>query len=180
MQRPVQHTAAAVAEWLREGRRVVAGLLVEVEGSSPLDVGASMYVDDQGHIEGSITGGCVEGAVAAAAMEILESGGPPQVVTYGISDEPAGTVGLMCGGIVHIFIHEIRGDAREAVVKDLEALIDDRPAALVTLLDGERAGSKLYVDADGSTGGLEVTPLLDGNAGREAQGLIAEGRSSLR
>src|ERR1700759_767822 len=77
MKRPAQHTAAAVADWLREGRRVVAGLLVEAEGSSPLDVGASMYVDDQGHIEGSITGGCVEGAVAATAMEILENGGAP-------------------------------------------------------------------------------------------------------
>ena len=71
--RPVQHTAATVAGWLREGRRVAAGLLVEVEGSSPLDVGASMYIDDQGGIEGSITGGCVEGAVASAAMEILEN-----------------------------------------------------------------------------------------------------------
>src|SRR3954471_23372073 len=128
MTRPVQHTASAVAAWLREGRRVVAGLLVEVEGSSPLDVGASMYIDDHGGIEGSITGGCVEGAVAAAAMEIISSDGEPQLVTYGISDELAGTVGLMCGGIVHIFIHEIRGDAREAVLKDLEALIDDRPA----------------------------------------------------
>ena len=72
MTRPVQHTAAAVAGWLREGRRVVAGLLVQVDGSSPLDVGASMYIDDQGGIEGSITGGCVEGAVAAAAMDMLD------------------------------------------------------------------------------------------------------------
>jgi xanthine dehydrogenase accessory factor len=180
MQRPVQHTAAAVAEWLRAGRRVVAGLLVEVEGSSPLDVGASMYVDDEGHIEGSITGGCVEGAVAAAAMEILESGGPPQLVTYGISDELAGTVGLMCGGIVHIFIHEIRDEAREAALRDLEAIVDERPAALVTLLDGERAGAKVYVDAEGETGRLGVGPLLDANASREARGLLAEGRSSLR
>jgi xanthine dehydrogenase accessory factor len=180
MKRPVQHTAAAVAEWLRDGRRVVAGLLVEVEGSSPLDVGASMYVDDQGGIEGSITGGCVEGAVAQAAMEILETGGPPQLVTYGISDELAGTVGLMCGGIVHIFIHELRGEAREAVLRDLEALVEDRPAALVTLLDGPQAGSKLFVDDEGAVGSLGVTPLLDGNAGREAHGLLAEGRSSLR
>jgi xanthine dehydrogenase accessory factor len=180
MKRPAQHTAAAVADWLREGRRVVAGLLVEVEGSSPLDVGASMYVDDQGHIEGSITGGCVEGAVAAAAMEILEAGGPPQLVTYGISDELAGTVGLMCGGIVHIFIHEIREDAREAVLKDLEALVEERPAALVTLLDGEHAGAKLYVDAEGETGGLGVSALLDANASREGRGLMGEGRSSLR
>ena len=114
MTRPVQHTAAAVAGWLRDGRRVVAGLLVQVDGSSPLDVGASMYIDDQGGIEGSITGGCVEGAVAQAAMEILDTDGDPRLVTYGISDELAGTVGLMCGGIVHIFIHELKGEAREA------------------------------------------------------------------
>src|SRR4051794_7840330 len=180
MKRPVQHTAGAVAEWLRDGRRVVAGLLVEVEGSSPLDVGASMYVDDRGGIEGSITGGCVEGAVAAAAMEILENGGPPQLVTYGISDELAGTGGLMCGGIVHIFIHEIRDDAREAVLKDLEALGEERPAALVTVLDGECAGAKLYVDADGVTGALGCGALLEKNAERESRGLMAEGRSSLR
>src|SRR5919112_921295 len=147
MKRPVQHTAAAVAGWLREGRRVAAGLLVEVEGSSPLDVGASMYIADQGGIEGSITGGCVEGAVAEAAMEILEAGGPPQLVTYGISDELAGTVGLMCGGIVHIFIHEIRAEAREAALRGRGGIVEDRPAALVTLLDGERAGAKVYVDA---------------------------------
>ena len=180
MTRPVQHTAAAVAAWLREGRRVVAGLLVEVEGSSPLDVGASMYIDDQGGIEGSITGGCVEGAVASAAMDIIESDGPPQLVTYGISDELAGTVGLMCGGIVHIFIHELTGEAREAVLLDLEATIEHRPAALVTLLDGPMAGAKLYVDSSGSTGTLNSGELLDKNAEREARGLLAEGRSSLR
>jgi xanthine dehydrogenase accessory factor len=180
MTRPVQHTAAAVAAWLREGRRVVAGLLVEVEGSSPLDVGASMYIDDQGHIEGSITGGCVEGAVASAGMDILESDGAPQLVTYGISDELAGTVGLMCGGIVHIFIHELTGEAREAVLHDLEATIEHRPAALVTLIDGERAGGKLYVDAGRVIGSLGAGELLDHNAEREARGLLTEGRSSMR
>src|SRR3954467_7774594 len=181
MKRPVQHTAAAVAEWLREGRRVVAGLLVEVEGSSPLEVGASMYVDDQGGIEGSITGGCVEGAVAAAAMEMLDGTDPePQLVTYGISDELAGTVGLMCGGIVHIFIHEIKPEHREAVLRDLDATIEHRPAALVTLIDGEQAGAKLFVDGNGTTGSLNGGELLDKNAGREARGLLGEGRSSMR
>ena len=84
---------------------------MQVDGSSPLDVGASMYIDEHGGIEGSITGGCVEGAVAAAALEMIETDGEPQLVTYGISDELAGTVGLMCGGIVHIFIHELKGAA---------------------------------------------------------------------
>ncbi|HWK30165.1 MAG TPA: XdhC/CoxI family protein [Solirubrobacter sp.] len=180
MTRPVQHTAAAVAGWLREGRRVAAGLLVQVDGSSPLDVGASMYIDEQGGIEGSITGGCVEGAVAAAAIEMLEADGPPQLVTYGISDELAGTVGLMCGGIVHIFIHELKPADHAAVLRDLEATIEHRPAALVTLLDGEQAGAKLYVDAEGDIGSLRSGELLDRNARREARGLLAEGRSTLR
>jgi xanthine dehydrogenase accessory factor len=86
----------------------------------------------------------------------------------------------MCGGIVHIFIHEIKPEHREAVLRDLEATIDHRPAALVTLIDGEQAGAKLYVDADGTTGSLHGGELLDKNAGREARGLLAEGRSSMR
>src|SRR4051794_27855936 len=145
MTRPVQHTAAAVQGWLREGRRGGAGLLVEVEGSSPLDVGASMYVDDRGGIEGSITGGCVEGAVAAAAMEMLDTeGAAPQLVTYGISDELAGTVGLMCGGIVHIFIHELRPETHEAVLADLQSTGGHPPAPLVPLIGGQRAGAQLF------------------------------------
>src|SRR4051795_12062134 len=180
MTRPVQHTAAAVQGWLRDGRRVVAGLLVEVEGSSPLDVGASMYVDDRGGIEGSITGGCVEGAVAAAAMEMLDTeDAAPQLVTYGISDELAGTVGLMCGGIVHIFIHELRPETHEAVLADLQSTVDHTPAALVTLIDGERAGAKLFVDSEREIGTLG-SELLDRNAAREAQGLLNEGRSAMR
>jgi xanthine dehydrogenase accessory factor len=180
MTRPVQHTAAAVAGWLREGRRVVAGLLVEVEGSSPLDVGASMYIDDQGGIEGSITGGCVEGAVAAAAMEIIESDGPPQLVTYGISDELAGTVGLMCGGIVHVFVHELRDDAREVTIAALEAVLDERPAAVATLLDGDQAGRKLFVDGERHVGSLGGPSLLEQNVEREARGLIQQGRTTIR
>src|SRR3954466_5879168 len=180
MKRSVQHTAGTVADWLREGRRVVAGLLVEVEGSSPLDVGASMYVDDRGGIEGSITGGCVQGAVAAAAMEMLDAeDAAPQLVTYGISDELAGTVGLMCGGIVHIFIHELRPDTHAAVLADLQSTIDHTPAGLVTLIDGPNAGAKLFVDEEHQIGTLG-SELLDRNAAREAQGLLTEGRSAMR
>src|SRR3954453_19449419 len=180
MTRPVQQPAPAVQGWLREGRRVVAGLLVEVKGSSPLDVGASMYIDDRGGIEGSITGGCVEGAVAAAAMEMLEAAkATPQLVTYGISDELAGTVGLMCGGIVHIFIHELRPDTHAAVLADLQSTIDHTPAGLVTLIDGPNAGAKLFVDEERQIGSLGGE-LLDRNAAREAQGLLTEGRSAMR
>ena len=85
--------------WLQEGRRVVACTLVETLGSAPLDPGAQMLVDDQGHIEGSVTGGCVEGALVEEAQSIL-AGAPPRVAAYGISDQQAADVGLMCGGTV--------------------------------------------------------------------------------
>src|SRR5215217_3508592 len=161
MMRPVQQTAATVIGWLREGRRVAAGTLVAVDGSSPLDVGASVYIDADGTIEGSVTGGCVESAVAQEALGMLEQGTPPKLVTYGISDELAGTVGLMCGGIVHIFIHVLRGEVREAMLEGLAAVRDERPAALLTLLDGEAAGAKMYIDASGSVGTLGGAALLD-------------------
>jgi xanthine dehydrogenase accessory factor len=180
MQRPAQLTAATVIEWLEEGHRVVAGTLVGVDGSAPLDVGASVYIDEHGVIEGSVTGGCVESAVAQEALDMLEEGRPPRLVTYGISDELAGTVGLMCGGIVHIFIHEILPDAREAALAGLRALRDERPAAVATLLDGEGAGHKLYVDADGMVGSLGGSELLTRNVAQEARGSIVQGRSTVR
>jgi xanthine dehydrogenase accessory factor len=180
MLRPVQRTAITVTDWLRAGRTVAAGTLVAVEGSAPLNVGASVYIDADGTIEGSVTGGCVESAVAQEALAMLEDGRPPRLVTYGISDELAGTVGLTCGGIVHIFIHPIRDDAREAALAGLAAIRDEYPAALATLMDGEHAGRKLYVDESSTVGALGVSALLDRNVTQEARGLVVQGRSTVR
>ena len=166
-------------EWLEEGRRVAAGLLVGVDGSAPLDPGASMYVDADGAIEGSVTGGCVESAVAQEALAVLAGGGP-KLATYGISDELAGTVGLMCGGTVHVFVHALRPDARDAMLQGLRALVEERPSAVATLLDGPAAGAKLYVDAHTRAGTLAGPDLLDRNVEREARGLVAHGRTTVR
>jgi len=170
MMRPVQQTAATVLGWLDEGRDFAAGTLVAVDGSSPLDVGASVYIAADGTIEGSVTGGCVESAVAQEALAMLEQGLPPKLVTYGISDELAGTVGLMCGGIVHIFIHPIREAAREPLRAGLEAIRDERPAAL----------AKLFISEEDSLGSLGGPALLDSNAAQEARGLTIQGRSTVR
>jgi xanthine dehydrogenase accessory factor len=178
--RTQQQTAATVIDWLREGRRVAAGLLASVDGSAPLDVGASVYIDERGSVEGSITGGCVESAVAQEALEIIETGGAPKLITYGISDELAGTVGLMCGGTVHVFVHELRGDARDVTIAALEAVLEERPAAVATLLDGEQAGGKLYVDGEHHVGSLGGPSLLEKNVEREARGLIQQGRTTIR
>jgi xanthine dehydrogenase accessory factor len=174
-----QDTAIA---WLAEERRVVQALLVEVEGSAPLPPGAMMVIDDRGNIEGSITGGCVEGAVVTEAEEMLAASGiaPARMLRYGISDELAGTVGLMCGGIVHIFVSELSGEAAEVERAVLEAHADGRPAAVATLIDGDSAGSRLAVIDNTLIGSLRDTDLLDRNVAREAQGLLDEGKTTLR
>ena len=178
----VAATQDVAIAWLSEERRVVQALLVEVEGSAPLPAGAMMVIDDQGHIEGSITGGCVEGAVVTEAEELLAAGAPApaKLLRYGISDELAGTVGLMCGGIVHILVYELTGEAAEVERVVLEAHAEGRPAAVATLLDGDSAGARLAVIDDRIIGSLHHTDLLDRNVAREAQGLLEEAKTTVR
>jgi xanthine dehydrogenase accessory factor len=176
----VNATQEMAVAWLREGRRFVQALLIEVEGSAPLPEGAMMVIDQHGHIEGSITGGCVEGAVVIEAEAIMAGERGPGILTYGISDELAGTVGLMCGGIVHIFISEPAGADGHTELAALEAHAEGRPAAVATLLDGEHAGARLTVTEDTATGSLAGSELLDRNVTREAQGLLEEGKTTVR
>lgn len=138
---------AIAAEWLAAGGRVAAATLIAAEGSSPFEPGATMLVDERGRIEGSVTGGCVEGALFEEAETVL-GGGPPRVRTYGISDTQAGEVGLTCGGTVHVFVRELGPGERELLEAVERAVACKRPAALAVLVDGERAGASLAV-ADG-------------------------------
>ena len=93
--------------WLGEQRRVVCALLIDAEGSSPFAPGAFMLIDAEGAIEGSITGGCVESDVVVNALEMVAGDGAPRLLTYGVSDAAAHEVGLMCGGTVEVFVHEL-------------------------------------------------------------------------
>jgi xanthine dehydrogenase accessory factor len=168
---------AVALQWLDEGARVVAATLVETVGSAPLDAGAEMLVDDRGRIEGSVTGGCVEGALVEEARGVL-AGAPPRVATYGISDQQAADVGLMCGGTVKVFVHELT--EREALQRATQAVDEQRPVALATLLDGKQAGRKIAVTPDHTTGSFGVSDLLDDNVVRDARGFLDEGRSAIR
>ena len=176
----VRATEDIAIGWLRDGRRFIQALLIEVEGSAPLPEGAMMIVGEGGEIEGSITGGCVEGAVVTEAEALLDGERGPGVLTYGISDELAGTVGLMCGGIVHIFIQELSGEAGETELAALTAHLDGRPAAVATLLDGDRAGGRLAIVEDARVGSLGDCDLLDRNVTRESAGLLEEGKTTIR
>src|ERR1700760_4081637 len=139
----VRTTEEVTVGWLREGRRFVQALLVGVQGAAPLPVGAMMVIDEQGSIEGSLTGGCVEGAVVTEAERLMAGERGPGMLTYGISDELAGTVGLMCGGTVHIFVQELSGGVGAVEWHALAAHGDGRNTVVATLLDGPEAGSRL-------------------------------------
>jgi xanthine dehydrogenase accessory factor len=174
----MQDRSLAVAlEWLGEGRRVVSATLVESLGSAPLETGAEMLVDDTGRIEGSVTGGCVEGALVEEANGIL-AGAPPRVATYGISDEQAVGVGLMCGGTVRVFVAEVT--AADVLAAARAEIAAERPVALATLLDGPSAGAVMAVREDDVIGGLGHTELLDTSVARDARGFLDEGRSAIR
>ena len=176
----VRATEEVAIEWLAAGRRVVQALLVEVEGSAPLPIGAMMLIGDRGEIEGSITGGCVEGAVVGEAEAILAGERGAGVCTYGISDELAGTVGLMCGGTVHVFVAELSGADGEIERAALASHLAGHAAAVATVIDGERAGARIGVLGSETIGTLGVTPLLDRNVARETAGLLEEGKSTTR
>src|SRR6185436_17318431 len=101
--------------------------VVDVEGSGPRLPGAAMAVNDEGEVSGSVSGGCVEGAVVTEALALLASGGSPRSVSFGYSDESAFAVGLTCGGTVHLFLAVLpdAGPARE-VFDALAAVLRDR------------------------------------------------------
>jgi len=170
---------AVALRWLDEGRRVVAATLIETLGSAPLDPGAEMLVDDSGRIEGSVTGGCVEGALVQEAAQVL-AGAPARTVSYGIADEQAIDVGLMCGGTVELFVAEITEAHRDVLTAVRDAVAAGRPAALATVLDGEGAEAKIAVLADDVIGSLDGPELLTHSVVRDARGLLDEGMSAVR
>lgn len=95
-----------IERWRRAGHRVAVARVVNIEGSGPRDPGATMVVNDAGEVAGSVSGGCVEGAVVTEALDILATG-DRRVVTFGYSDDDAFAVGLTCGGTIHLFIEPL-------------------------------------------------------------------------
>ena len=87
----------AAEDWKAAGRGVALATVVETWGSAPRPVGSNLVIDDQGNFLGSVSGGCVEGAVVTEALDVIESG-KPKTLEFGVADETAWKVGLSCGG----------------------------------------------------------------------------------
>jgi xanthine dehydrogenase accessory factor len=170
---------AVARDWLRSDRDIAIAILAEAEGSSPFEPGAMMLADAEGNVEGSVTGGCVEAALAEEASEVL-GGAPARVRVYGISDELAGEVGLMCGGTVHVLVSRLDAATAAPLEVALAAAADGAPAGLATLVDGVAAGGRLALVGSETIGTLGGGELLDHNVGREMAGMLERGVTSLR
>jgi len=95
-----------VERWRRDGEKVVVATVVATRRSAPRPIGASLAISESGKMCGSVSGGCVESDVFENAQEVLESG-EPKLLTYGISDDLAWSVGLPCGGEIDVFVEQV-------------------------------------------------------------------------
>lgn len=173
--------------WWRDGKTVGVATVVATWRSAPRPAGASMLVGPDGEAVGSVSGGCVEGAVYELSQEVVGSG-TPVLERYGISDDDAFAVGLTCGGILDVFVEKVSRETfpeLEAVSADVDA---GRPVAVATVIehpDPTRLGRRIVVRPDEVTGTFGLTGSV-GSLGStraddavvdDARGLLAAGRS---
>jgi xanthine/CO dehydrogenase XdhC/CoxF family maturation factor len=92
--------------WLGQGRKLALATVIETWGSAPQPVGSQLLVDSDGHFEGAVSGGCVEGEVITQAQELIASGGH-KILEFGVADETAWRAGLACGGRIKIYVEAL-------------------------------------------------------------------------
>lgn len=175
----MREVLADLVEAIEAGHTVGLGTVVRTFRSAPRPAGASMMVDAGGRAVGSVSGGCVEGALYELASSVAASG-EPVLQRYGISDDDAFEVGLTCGGIIDVFVEPVSA----ATFPDLPSVADDlaahRPVAVVTVIehpDPAWLGRHLIVRPDGFSGSLG-SDRADHAVSDDVQGLLAAGRNT--
>lgn len=184
--------------WWRAGDPVGLATVVATWRSAPRPAGATMLVGPDGTVTGSVSGGCVEGAVYELAREVAGSGAPT-LRRYGVSDEDALAVGLTCGGVIDVYVERVDRAGFGEFPEVAAAIRDGVPVAVVTCVSvgrsgpaddagavtsggaadpAGRLGRRLVVWADRTAGSLG-TDRLDAAATDDARGLLAAGRSGL-
>ncbi|WP_103533367.1 XdhC/CoxI family protein [Streptomyces sp. SM11] len=173
--------AGELHRWMAEGREFAVGTVVSVGGSAPRGPGAALAVDSDGTAIGSVSGGCVEGAVYELCAQALQDGETVRE-QFDYSNEDAFAVGLTCGGGIDIMVTPVRADSPERAVLGaaLSAAVSGAGAALARVVSGPDGvlGRALLVRADGTReGGLGGRPELDRTAAAEASALLDAGRT---
>ncbi len=175
----MREVAPGLRRLLVSGTGFALATTVAVRGSSPRPPGATMAVDTAGEVLGSLSGGCVEGAVYTAAEEVL-AGASARVESYGISDDEAFAVGLTCGGVLDVLVQRVDAEGAALLSGVLDDLDTGTPVALATVVGGPAAlGARLAVRRDGTAGSLG-DPGLDAAVTDDARGLLAGGQDGTR
>lgn len=170
----MEEVIADIQRWRKAGERVALATVVQTWGSSPRRAGAKMAITAGGQLAGSVSGGCVEGAVAEEAFAVLEVG-RGKLLHYGVADEMGWEVGLACGGNIDIFVEPL-DDALFQQITQL--LAEERAGAVATVIAGPEAwlGRKLLVESgkEGWSGSIDAG--VDGMVAELAHHAIARGR----
>lgn len=162
---------ADVDRWQADGKQIAVATIARAYGSALRPVGAKMACTSSGEISGSVSGGCVEGAVYEAAQEVLQSG-QPQLLEFGISDDTAWSVGLACGGTIHVWVEALQPDLYRTI---RDCLLQARTVARATVLAGPGAGAQALVWPDGRMDGTLGSARLNGAvAGYAAERIVAQ------
>ncbi len=143
--------------WRAENKSIALATVIQTWGSSPRRAGAKMALTPEGNITGSVSGGCVEGAVFDTGLEVLKSN-HPQLLHFGVADETAWEVGLACGGSIDIFVKPLDMEIFSPL---RSTLVDEKSAVLVTVVSGpeELLGREILVREDGYVTGTIEDPL---------------------
>lgn len=171
--------AELVAIW-RSGETAGLATVVRTFRSAPRQPGAAMVVAPDGSVAGSVSGGCVEGAVYESAVEVVETG-VPRLQRYGVSDDDAFAVGLTCGGILDIFVEPLSRNTFPHINRVVEAINGHRPVAVATVIshdDAARIGRRLVIEPERVEGTLG-SERADDAVTDDARGLLAAGRSEV-
>jgi len=175
----VRDIADPLSAWLADDRPFGLATVVGVTGSSPRPPGAALAVDVHGEAVGSVSGGCVEGALYELAGQVLADGAPV-LQTYGISDDEAFAVGLTCGGVLDVLVQPVGPREQQVLREVLDRVRRDEPVALATVVGGPaRLGAVLAVTADQVHGSLG-TEGLDVATTADARGMLAQGATGTR
>ncbi len=172
-----------IFKWWDAGEPFGLATVVRTFRSAPREPGAAMAVSADGEAVGSVSGGCVEGAVYELSGEVRASG-QPVLQTYGISDDDAFAVGLTCGGIIDIFVEAVSKDAFPELGDVAAAVRADEPVAVATVIDGPGlVGARRVIwgqDAGPSSGTLGSGERLDQAVDDDARGMLAQGLTGTR
>ncbi|MDX2543464.1 XdhC/CoxI family protein [Streptomyces sp. WI04-05B] len=173
--------AEELHRWVEQGRDFAVATVVAVSGSAPRRPGAALAVDADGAAIGSVSGGCVEGAVYELCQQALADG-ESVLERFGYSDDDAFAVGLTCGGVIDILVTPVRtsAPARRVFASALAAAANGEAAAVARIVSGpgELLGRALFVGPDGSyEGGFGGHPELDRTVAAEARAQLDAGRT---